>query len=62
VTQAVVDTNSELFKASKAANAKLFEKLPIGPRHRMYVLQNHKFPRVYASEDKQVAGTIVTSK
>lgn len=37
VTQAVVDANAELFKASKAANTELFGTLPIGPRHRMYV-------------------------
>jgi len=44
VTQAVVDANAELFKASKAANKELFETLPIGPRHRMYVPAEPQVP------------------
>ncbi len=33
LTQALTDADKQLYKASRAANVKLFEKLPVGPRH-----------------------------
>jgi len=33
ITQAITDADAQLYKASLAANTKLFKKLPLGPRH-----------------------------
>jgi len=36
ISQAVIDADAELYKASRTANTKLFKTLPIGPRHKAF--------------------------